>query len=327
MSDDRQLLTVENLQKHFPIRSGFSLFQSKDVVRAVDGVSFSLNKGETFGLVGEFGCGKSTLGRTVMQLYRPTAGKVNFMGNDITAMQGKPLREVRRNIQMIFQDPYSSLNPRMTIGDSISEPLEIYNVGNKKEKAERVEHLLSLVGLNNSLVNRYPHEFSGGQRQRCGIARALALEPSLVICDEPISALDVSIQAQIINLLRDLQVSQDLAYLFISHDLSVVRYISDRVGVMYLGVMVEMAECDGLYTRPMHPYTHALLSSSPIANPIKERQRKSVVLEGDIPSPVHPPSGCRFRTRCAYATTICTEQTPELLQYESGHWAACHNIK
>jgi oligopeptide transport system ATP-binding protein len=323
---DDELLRVENLIKHFPLKKGFSFQQKHESVRAVDGVSFFVRKGETFGLVGESGCGKSTLGLTILQLYRPTSGQVYLNGVELTEKKGKDLRSIRKRMQIIFQDPYASLNPRMTIGECVAEPLVIYKIAKGEELKERVKNLLSNVGLNPSYSNRYPHEFSGGQRQRCGIARALALDPDLVVCDEPISALDVSIQSQVINLLRDLQDEHGMAYLFISHDLSVVRYICDRVAVMYLGVIVELANRDDLYDNPLHPYTKALLAANPIADPVLEKQRESIILQGDVPSPINPPSGCRFRTRCPIATDICSEQVPEWREVLSNHWVACHHV-
>ncbi len=276
------------------------------------------------GLVGESGCGKSTTGRAILQLYRPTDGHVLFEGKDLTLTKGEDLRKTRRRMQMIFQDPYASLNPRMTVGSIIGEPLEVHNIGNsKKERQERVQDLLKTVGLNPYFVNRYPHEFSGGQRQRIGIARALAVEPKLIVCDEPISALDVSIQAQIINLLEDLQAELNLTYLFIAHDLSVVRHISDRIAVMYLGKIVELADRDELYANPMHPYTQALLSAVPIPDPEIEKTRQRIILEGDVPSPANPPKGCNFSTRCPRVMDVCREQDPDFKEYGDGHYVAC----
>jgi oligopeptide transport system ATP-binding protein len=289
----------------------------------VDGVSFNIVKGETLGLVGESGCGKSTTGRAMLQLYRPTAGKVSFSGKELTSLKGEPLRRMRRRMQMIFQDPYASLNPRMTVGDIIGEPLLVHNIVKGKERRERVQELLKVVGLNPYFVNRYPHEFSGGQRQRIGVARALAVQPEFIVCDEPISALDVSIQAQIINLLEDLQGEFELTYLFIAHDLSVVRHISDRIAVMYLGKIVELATRFELYDQPLHPYTQALLSAVPIPDPMVEEKRKRIILEGDVPSPANPPAGCNFSTRCPVVMDICREQEPEFKEISSGHWAAC----
>ncbi|HUM28220.1 MAG TPA: ATP-binding cassette domain-containing protein, partial [Anaerolineales bacterium] len=304
------LLKVDDLKMHFPIYRG--VFQRQvGAVHAVDGVSFDVMRGETLGLVGESGCGKSTTGRTVLQLYKPTAGNVVFDGVNLVGLKNEEMRKTRRKIQMIFQDPYASLNPRMTVADIISEPLMVHNVGTGKEIQERVAHLLELVNLNPAFATRYPHEFSGGQRQRIGIARALALQPSFIVCDEPISALDVSIQAQVVNLLEELQEQFNLTYLFIAHDLSMVRHISKRIAVMYLGVIMELAERDELYLKPLHPYTQALLSAVPIPDPVADSKRKRIILEGDVPSPVNPPSGCRFRTRCPIADKVCAESRPE----------------
>jgi oligopeptide transport system ATP-binding protein len=294
-------------------------------IKAVDGLNFTMFKGETLGLVGESGCGKSTTGRAILQLYRPTDGEVFFEGVDITKSKGEDLRKMRRRMQMIFQDPYASLNPRMTVGSIIGEPLEVHNIGSsKKERQERVQELLKTVGLNPYFVNRYPHEFSGGQRQRIGVARALAVNPAFIVCDEPISALDVSIQAQIINLLEDLQDELGLTYLFIAHDLSVVRHISDRIAVMYLGKIVELADRDELYENPMHPYTQALLSAVPIPDPKIETQRKRIILEGDVPSPANPPKGCNFSTRCPRVMDICRTEDPPFKEYKPAHFAACY---
>jgi oligopeptide transport system ATP-binding protein len=290
----------------------------------VDGVSFDVRRGETLGLVGESGCGKSTTGRTILQLYKPTAGQVHFDGVDLVSLKGEELRLMRRKMQMIFQDPYASLNPRMTLTDIIGEPLVVHNVASGKELNEQVEHLLELVGLNPSFANRFPHEFSGGQRQRIGIARAIALQPSFIVCDEPISALDVSIQAQVVNLLEDLQEKFNLTYLFIAHDLSMVRHISNRVCVMYLGIIVELTDRDKLYEKPLHPYTQALLSAIPIPDPLLEEKRRRTILQGDVPSPINPPSGCRFHTRCPIAESLCKEKQPEFRELEPGHFAACH---
>ena len=324
MEKTNVLLHVENLVKHFPITKGILLQKQVGAVRAVDGVSFDIYQGETLGLVGESGCGKSTTGRTVLQLYRPTSGAVNFGDVDLVSLKGEDLRLMRRKMQMIFQDPYASLNPRMTVGEIIGEPLVVHKIANSKEIQERVSNLLEIVGLNAGFANRYPHEFSGGQRQRVGVARALALQPSFIVCDEPISALDVSIQAQVVNLLEDLQNQFNLTYLFIAHDLSMVRHISDRVAVMYLGIIIELADRDTLYLNPLHPYTQALLSAVPIADPIADSKRKRVILQGDVPSPVNPPSGCRFRTRCPIAETLCAESQPEFRELNPGHFVACH---
>ncbi|MDD2920737.1 MAG: dipeptide ABC transporter ATP-binding protein [Anaerolineales bacterium] len=319
------LLKVENLKMHFPIYRG--VFQRQvGAVHAVDGVSFDVKRGETLGLVGESGCGKSTTGRAILQLYTPTAGNVFFDGTDLVSLKREEMRWMRREMQMIFQDPYASLNPRMTVGEIVAEPLAVHNVATGKEIQERVMHLLNLVGLNAGFAGRYPHEFSGGQRQRIGVARALALQPSFIICDEPISALDVSIQAQVVNLLEELQEQFNLTYLFIAHDLSMVRHISKRVAVMYLGVIMELANRDDLYLEPLHPYTQALLSAVPIPDPVADASRKRVILEGDVPSPVNPPSGCRFRTRCPIADKICAEARPEFREVKSGHFVACHMV-
>jgi oligopeptide transport system ATP-binding protein len=320
------LLRVDNLVKHFPIQRGIIFMKTIGAVHAVDGISFNIHKGETLGLVGESGCGKSTTGRTILQLYRPTSGHVYYDDKDLATMDGEELRKMRRKMQMIFQDPYASLNPRMTVGEIIGEPLTIHKLANKKQTQERVEHLLELVGLNARFYNRFPHEFSGGQRQRIGVARALALNPDLIVCDEPISALDVSIQAQVVNLLEDLQKEFNLTYLFIAHDLSMVRHISDRIAVMYLGVIMELTTRIELYHNPLHPYTQALLSAVPIPDPVVEENRQRIVLEGDVPSPVNPPSGCRFRTRCPLAVDICKEVQPEFREVNPGHFVACHLV-
>jgi oligopeptide transport system ATP-binding protein len=293
-------------------------------VKAVDGLNFFVRRGETLGLVGESGCGKSTTGRSILQLYRPTAGEVMYEGKDLCKMKGETLRRMRRKMQMIFQDPYASLNPRMTVGSIIGEPMEIHNLAKGKEKTEKVQRLLETVGLNPYMANRYPHEFSGGQRQRVGVARALAVEPEFIVCDEPISALDVSIQAQIINLLEQLQQQFNLTYLFIAHDLSVVRHISDRVAVMYLGKIVELSSRDELYFNPLHPYTKALLSAVPIPDPSVEGKRERIILTGDVPSPVNPPSGCHFHTRCPVVIDICKQVDPEFRDKGGQHWVACH---
>lgn len=319
------LLKVEHLHKEFPTGSGFMGGKfSKKVVSAVNDLSFEIRAGETFGLVGESGCGKSTTGRAIMHLDPPTSGKVYFEGRDISKMNKKELKAMRREMQFIFQDPYASLNPRMTIGEIISEPMVIHGIGTPEERIERVRELLDVVGLNPEHINRYPHEFSGGQRQRVGIARSFILRPKLIICDEPVSALDVSIQAQVLNLLKDLQKQYGTAYLFIAHDLSVVQHISDRVAVMYLGKMVELSDWKSLYAEPNHPYTQALLSAVPIPDPDVQQNRKRIILAGDPPSPIDPPSGCRFHTRCPIAQVKCSEETPEFREIGEGHFCACH---
>ena len=323
MNENETLLSVKDLVMHFPIKRG--VFQhTVGYVHAVDGVSFDIRKGETLGLVGESGCGKSTTGRTILQLYKPTAGKVFFEDKELTNMKGEDLRHMRRKMQMIFQDPYASLNPRMTVEEIVGEPLIVHNLAKGREVREKVKDLLGLVGLNPAYVDRYPHEFSGGQRQRIGVARALSLQPDLIVCDEPISALDVSIQAQVVNLLEDLQEQFELTYLFIAHDLSMVRHISDRVAVMYLGIIVEISERQELYEKPLHPYTKALLSAVPIPDPVVEEKRQRMILTGDVPSPINPPSGCRFRTRCPIAADICAEKQPEFREASPGHYVACH---
>ena len=326
MTDPQVLLRVQNLVKHFPILRGVLFRKQAGAVRAVDDISFKIYRGETLGLVGESGCGKSTTGRAILQLFKITSGHIFFEDTDLATLKSQDLRKMRRKIQMIFQDPYSSLNPRMTISEIISEPLLTHNVITKKEAPKKVKELLELVGLNAAYANRYPHEFSGGQRQRVGVARALSLNPSLIVCDEPISSLDVSIQAQIINLLGDLQNQFGLTYLFIAHDLSVVRHISTRVAVMYLGKIVELVDCEQLFENPLHPYTQALLSAVPIPDPVVEEKRSRQILQGDVPSPINPPSGCRFRTRCPIAQTICAEKSPEFLEVQPSHFVACHNV-
>jgi oligopeptide transport system ATP-binding protein len=328
-SATQPLLRVQDLQMYFPITQGILISRHVGDVKAVDGVTLSIQKGETIGLVGESGCGKSTVGRAILRLYRPTGGSVQFEGQDITTAEGSTLRGVRRRMQMIFQDPYASLNPRMTAAGIVSEPLEIHNVGKSSERRERVRDLLATVGLDPDYGDRYPHEFSGGQRQRIGVARALALHPDLIVADEPISALDVSIQAQIINLLERLQDEFKLTYLFIAHDLSVVRHISDRIAVMYLGRLVETATAVDLYDRPLHPYTVALLSAVPIPDPVVEGRRKRIILTGDVPSPSNPPAGCHFHPRCWLRTRLgnperCVEERPILREMSSGHEVACH---
>lgn len=315
------LLRVENLVKHFPIRKGLIRSKQVGVVKAVDGVSFSIEHGQTLGLVGESGCGKSTTGRTILRLIEATSGRVLFEGRDVLKLGKEDLRGLRREMQIVFQDPYASLNPRMTVGDLVGEPLTLHRTAQGAARDQRVRELLDLVGLSSHHMRRYPHEFSGGQRQRIGVARALALNPKLIVCDEPVSALDVSIQAQVINLLQDLQRELGLAYLFIAHDLSVVKHVSDEVAVMYLGKIVEMADKDELYRSPRHPYTEALLSSVPIPDPAVRAQ--GMVLEGDVPSPVDPPPGCRFRPRCRLAQAICATDDPPLIG-KPGHLLACH---
>jgi oligopeptide transport system ATP-binding protein len=326
MTENGMIVRVRDLKMHFPITQGIVIQRQVGAIKAVDGITFDIIRGETLGLVGESGCGKSTTGRAILQLYRPTAGEVYFEDQSLTAIKGERLRRMRRRMQMIFQDPYASLNPRMTVGDIIGEPLLVHGLAKSRERRERVQELLRVVGLNPYFVNRYPHEFSGGQRQRIGVARALAVNPDFIICDEPISALDVSIQAQIINLLEDLQAEFNLTYLFIAHDLSVVRHISDRIAVMYLGKIMELTDRQELYDNPLHPYTQALLSAVPIPDPVVEEQRKRIILEGDVPSPVHPPSGCRFRTRCPLAEKVCAEQVPEWREVAPHHWVACHLV-
>jgi oligopeptide transport system ATP-binding protein len=321
-SNNETLLRVDDLVMHFPIYRGV-IQRQVGAVRAVDGISFDIKRGETLGLVGESGCGKSTTGRTILQLYKPTSGQVHFEDVDLVHLKGEAMRQMRRKMQMIFQDPYASLNPRMTVEQIVGEPLMVHNVATGKEIQERVAHLLEIVNLNPAFKDRYPHEFSGGQRQRIGVARALALQPSFIICDEPISALDVSIQAQIVNLLEELQEQFNLTYLFIAHDLSMVRHISRRVAVMYLGVIVELADRDNLYRQPLHPYTQALLSAVPIPDPVADAKRKRTILEGDVPSPANPPSGCRFRTRCPIAEARCAESRPEFREVQPGHFVAC----
>lgn len=319
-----ELVRVDHLTMHYPLTRGRLLQRHVGWVQAVDDISFAIHEGETLGLVGESGSGKTTAGRALLQLYKPTSGSVHFMGVDLTKLDGARLRKMRRSMQMIFQDPYASLNPRMTVGDIIGEPLDVHSVATGSEKRERIEELLSTVGLDPQFVKRHPHEFSGGQRQRIAIARALSIQPSFIVCDEPISALDVSIQAQLVNLLEELQDKFALTYLFIAHDLSVIRHTSDRVAVMYLGKIVELTSCDTLFERPLHPYTKALLSAVPVPDPVVERKRQRIILTGDIPSPAHPPSGCRFHTRCPFAQEYCRLAAPPLDEVEPGHFVACH---
>ncbi len=318
------VMKVDQLRMHFPLQQGL-LDRSRNWIRAVDGVSFSIAYGETLGLVGESGCGKSTLGRTLIRLYRPTSGQIEICGQEVSALEGEPLRKARINFQMIFQDPYASLNPRMTVFDSIAEPLRTHGLETDKQSLTlHIESLMNKVGLSPRFIRKYPHEFSGGQRQRVAIARALAINPKVIICDEPISALDVSIQAQILNLLVTLQKELGLSYLFIAHDLAAVRYISTRIAVMYLGRIVEIASKEDLFSNPSHPYTQALLSAVPIADPIKERARKRILLSGELPSPSHPPSGCAFHTRCPYAQPRCVAETPVARDLGDGHLSVCH---
>lgn len=325
MDNNGILLEVRNLRKYFPIKRGIIFSRLVGDVMAVDDISFNIRKGETVGLVGESGCGKSTVARVIIRLLEPTDGEIIFEGKDITKIPQNELRKLRRDMQIIFQDPYSALNPRMTVSEIIGEPLEVHNaVNNGKEKQKRIQELLELVGLAPYHANRYPHEFSGGQRQRIGIARALALNPKFIVADEPTSALDVSVRAQIINLMQDLQEELGLTYLFISHDLSVIRHICDRILVMYLGKLVEIAPNEKLYSSPLHPYTQALLSAVPIPEPEVAEKRKKVILLGDVPSPVNPPSGCRFHPRCSYVMDICSEVEPQLKEIKKEHFTACH---
>jgi oligopeptide transport system ATP-binding protein len=325
VSSDSTLVAVHELRKYFTLTGGM-FAKSYRTLKAVDNVSFTVARGETLGLVGESGCGKTTVGRTMLRLYESTGGQVYFAGQDLFSLTEKELLPYRRKMQMIFQDPYASLNPRMTVAEIIAEPLAVHRLADGKAATERVRELLNLVGLNQEHAARFPHEFSGGQRQRIGIARALAVKPEFIICDEPISALDVSIQAQVVNLLENLQEQMGLTYLFIAHDISMVRHISNRIAVMYLGQIVELAGSWELYQKPLHPYTQALLSAVPIADPIAEAARQRVVLEGDVPSPVDPPSGCRFRPRCRMATPECTVTEPQLREVSSGHWVSCLNL-
>jgi oligopeptide transport system ATP-binding protein len=319
MDNTRPLVEVEHLKEYFPVTDGFK----KMTLKAVDDVSFTINAGETLGLVGESGCGKTTVGRTMLRLYTPTGGTVRFDGEEVTA---KNIGQMRKKMQMVFQDPYSSLDPRMTVEDIIGEPLDVHKMySNKKERREKVLHLLELVGLNAEHARRYAHEFSGGQRQRISIARALAVEPQFIVCDEPVSALDVSIQAQVINMFEDIQKKLGVTYLFIAHDLLVVRHISDKIAVMYLGKLVEMADADEISDHPLHPYTESLMSAVPIPDPKIARERHRIILEGDVPSPLRMPSGCPFRTRCRYATERCAQEMPELTDRGNGHFSACWN--
>ena len=327
MAENKILVQVNGLKMYFPITQGIIVQRQVGAIKAVDGLDFFIRQGETLGLVGESGCGKSTTGRAMLQLYRPTAGEVWFEGDNLVDMKGEQLRRTRRKMQMIFQDPYASLNPRMTVGNIVGEPLEVHNIARGKERKDRVQELLQVVGLNPYFINRYPHEFSGGQRQRIGVARALAVNPSFIVCDEPISALDVSIQAQIINLLEELQAQFGLTYFFIAHDLSVVRHISDRIAVMYLGKIVELTTRDELYENPMHPYARALLSAVPIPDPVVEEKRQRIILTGDVPSPANPPEGCNFCTRCPEVMDICREQEPDFIKEDNEHWVACWRVR
>lgn len=320
------LIRVNNLTVHFPVKQGLIWQRQTGVVRAVDGLTFEIHAGETLGLVGESGCGKSTTGRAILQMERPTVGQVFFEEIELTTLQGEALRQQRRRMQMIFQDPYASLNPRMTVGSLIGEPLTVHGLAQGKAKRDRVHHLLDLVGLSPQHAPRYPHEFSGGQRQRIAIARALAASPDFIVGDEPIAALDVSIQAQVVNLLQDLQQQLGLTYLFIAHDLSVVRHLCDRIAVMYLGEIVELADRVSLYETPLHPYTQSLLSAVPIPDPVLEAKRERIILSGDVPSPLHPPSGCRFHTRCPHVMPECRHEAPVFKEAAPGHWTACHLI-
>ena len=327
MIENKKLVEVQNLKQHFPTRGAYG---KRQLVQAVDDVSFWIYKGETLGLVGESGCGKTTVGRTILRLYEPTAGRIIYDGQVLFDKEEKiavNMRPYRRRMQIVFQDPYASLDPRMTIGDIVGEPIDIHSLASSKaERRDKIISLLERVGLNSEHANRYPHEFSGGQRQRVGIARALAVDPEFIVCDEPVSALDVSIQAQVINMFEDLQNEMGYTYLFIAHDLSVVRHISNRIGVMYLGRFVELADSNELISHSLHPYTRSLISAIPIADPITARANKRIPLSGEIPSPVNPPSGCRFRTRCPYADERCAEEVPQMVEVSSGHYVACHHL-
>lgn len=323
--NEEYLVSIKNLKKYFSVNKGF-VKKSSSFIKAVDDVSFDIRKGETLGLVGESGCGKTTCGRTIIKLYEPTEGQIIYKGQNIESLSENDMLPYRRKMQIIFQDPYASLDSRMTVGDIVGESIDIHKLMRGSERKERIQYLLNMVGLNTEHMNRYPHEFSGGQRQRIGIARALAVEPEFIICDEPISALDVSIQAQVVNMLEDLQNTLGLTYLFIAHDLSMVKHISNRIGVMYLGSLVEIAESNELYTHPVHPYTSALLSAIPIPDPDEAAVKKRIVLEGDVPSPIDPPPGCRFKGRCRYVKRICSETAPVLKDIGGGHMVACHMV-
>lgn len=319
---NQKLLEIKNLKQYFPVAAGF--FKT-NYVKAVDDVSFFINRGETLGLVGESGCGKTTTGRSLLRLYEPTGGQIIYNGEDITHVNMLPYR---RKMQIVFQDPYASLNPRMKVGDIVGEPIDIHGLaGSKKEREEKIVSMLERVGLNSEHANRYPHEFSGGQRQRIGIARALAIDPEFIVCDEPVSALDVSIQAQVVNMFEELQEEMGLTYLFIAHDLSIVKHISNRIGVMYLGKLVELGDSNEITFHSLHPYTKSLISAIPIPDPHTSRNKKRIVLEGDVPSPLNPPSGCRFRTRCPYATEQCANEEPAFREVKKNHYAACHNLE
>jgi len=326
ISEDKVLLEVKNLKKYFYLRTGFFFNKSAGSIKAVDDINFFIRKGETFGLVGESGCGKSTVARLVLRLLNPTAGEIYYKGSNILKLKHSQMFKYRKEMQIIFQDPYASLSPRMTIGDIVGEPLEVHKIGNKNSRIKEIKQNLKIVGLNPEHINRYPHEFSGGQRQRVGIARVLVLKPELIICDEPVSALDVSVQAQVLNLLVDLQKEFNLTYLFIAHDLSVVKYVSSRIGVMYLGKIVEIASAEDLYKEPLHPYTMGLLSAIPIPDPDIEKRRQRIILPGDVPSSINPPAGCRFHPRCPNVQDICSKREPELKNYPKNgndHFAAC----